>query len=47
MVIEHNPNKKPKFYHAEILEGAGRSTYTLLVILYNGSMVELLILFCS
>jgi hypothetical protein len=35
-ITKHNPNKDPKFHHAEIFEGAGRSTKALLAILKRG-----------
>jgi hypothetical protein len=25
-IIKHNPNKEPKFHHAEMFDGAGKST---------------------
>jgi hypothetical protein len=35
-VVKQSPNKEPKFHHAEILIGAGRSTKALLAILAKG-----------
>lgn len=34
--IRHKPRSDPKFHHAEILIGAGRSTKALLAILISG-----------
>lgn len=38
-VIKHKPNKDPKFHHAEILTGAGRSTRAWFRI-FNKGCVE-------
>ena len=35
-IERHNPSKDPKFHHAEILIGAGRSTSELFKILIRG-----------
>lgn len=35
-ITRHKPKSEPKFHHAEIFEGAGRSTNALLAILNSG-----------
>lgn len=35
-IIRHNNNREPKFHHAEMLDGAGRSISALLAILKRG-----------
>jgi hypothetical protein len=35
-MIKQSPNKDPKFHHLEILEGAGKSTSALFIILKSG-----------
>lgn len=35
-MIKHNPNNDPKFHQAEILDGAGKSTKALFMILNKG-----------
>jgi hypothetical protein len=43
-VIKHKPKIDPKFHHAEILIGAGRSTKALLAILIRGCVFRILII---
>ena len=43
-MIKHNPNRDPKFHHAEILIGAGRSTKALFAILISGWVLRILII---
>jgi len=47
-VTRHSPNSEPKFHHAEMLLGAGKSTNALLAILINGWVFRVLIInfFC-
>jgi hypothetical protein len=35
-IIKQSPNNDPKFHHAEIFDGAGKSTNLLLTILIKG-----------
>lgn len=35
-VIKHSPRRDPKFHHAEMLDGVGRSTSASLAILMRG-----------
>ena len=34
--IKHTPRRDPKFHHAEMFDGVGRSINELLMILANG-----------
>jgi hypothetical protein len=43
-VIKHIPKIEPKFHHAEMLIGAGRSTKALLAILIKGCLFRVFII---
>ena len=42
--IKHTPNKEPKFHHAEILGGVGRSMNEWLIILTRGCDFRMLVI---
>lgn len=48
-VIKQRPRREPKFHHAEIFEGAGRSTNAPFAILRRGWVFRRLVIkgFCS
>jgi len=39
-IPKHNPNKDPKFHHALILDGEGKSINELFIILSNGDLIR-------
>lgn len=42
-IIRQSSNREPKFHHAEMLEGAGRSINALLTILNRGCVFRMTI----
>jgi hypothetical protein len=44
--IKQSPSKDPKFHQAEILEGAGRSTKALFIILNKGCLNRIGLFIC-
>lgn len=41
------PRRDPKFHHAEMFEGAGRSINELLIIFIRGWVFRMLVICCS
>lgn len=47
-MIRHKPSSDPKFHHAEMLDGAGRSMNELLIIFRIGWDFRMIVIsFCS
>ena len=44
-IIKHTPNNEPKFHHAEILEGVGKSIKEELKILNKEWVLRIFIIF--
>lgn len=42
--IKHTPRRDPKFHHAEMFDGVGRSINELLMILANGWVFRMLVI---
>jgi hypothetical protein len=47
--IKQIPSRDPKFHHAEILDGVGRSMNEWLIIFINGCVFQMFVIksFCS